>query len=175
MTQTGGKHLGSLTKVQGKSPSDPWAVVYKPDGNFYVCIAFFNHTKTLICRRPGLMIEAPYLQTNKPAKIKTKFCFKACFTGNNTRPSSSHYIQKRSKLSPQAPYLGNPIMSATKTIRSKLCVRAKSQGMLLFSTGKGFNVEYRCNSKAGWVKLQKQPCQREKQVAPAAPKLAVPG
>lgn len=34
VTQTGGKHLGALTKVQGKSPSDPWAVVYKPDGNF---------------------------------------------------------------------------------------------------------------------------------------------
>lgn len=136
VTQSRGRHLGALTKVQGKSPSDPWAVVYKPNGNFYVWMAFFNHTKTLICRRPGLMIEAPYLQTNKPVKIKTKFCFKVCFAGNNTKPKSSHYIQKTSKLSPQAPYLGNPIISATKTIRDQaLCqscpLRAKSHGVCI--------------------------------------------
>lgn len=190
VTQSRGRRLGALTKVQGKSPSDPWAVVYKPDGNFYVWMAFFNHTKTLICRRPGLMIEAPYLQTNKPVKIKTKFCFKVCFTGNNTKPNSSHYTQKTSKLSPQAPYLGNPIISATKTIRTKLFVRAVllelshmvsasgcfvGGGIPLFCTGKGFYVECRCSSKAGWIKLQKQPCQRAKQVASAASKLTVPG
>lgn len=135
--------------MQGKSPSDPWAVVYKPDGNFYVCMAFFNHTETLICRRPALMIEALCLQTNKPVKIKTTFCFKVCFAGNNTKPNSSHYIQKRSKLSPRAPYLGNPIISATKTIRDQaLCqscpLRAESQGVCtrVFCRWENTNVLY---------------------------------
>lgn len=109
------------------------AVVYKPDGNFCVRMAF-NHAKTHICRRPGLLIETQYLQTNKLLKKETKFHFKACFTGSNTKTKSSHYIQKTSKLSPHSPYLENPIISGTKTNRDHqaLCqsclLSAKSQG-----------------------------------------------
>lgn len=47
------------------------AVVYEPDGNFCVWMAF-SHTKTLICSRPGQLIETLYLQTNKLVKTKKK-------------------------------------------------------------------------------------------------------
>lgn len=52
-------------------PLIPRAVVYKPDGNLCVRMAF-NRTKTHVCRRPGLLIETLYLQTSKLVRKKNQ-------------------------------------------------------------------------------------------------------
>lgn len=90
-------------KLQGKPHSDPVAVVYEPDGNFYVWMAF-SHAKTHICSRPGQLIKSLCLQTNKLVE-KKRLNFKVHFTGNRITTKSSHSIQKPSKLSPHPTYL----------------------------------------------------------------------
>lgn len=125
------------------------AVVYKADGNFCVWMAF-NHTKTHICRRPHLLIETLYLQTNKLLKKKTS-ALKCVSLETILKPSPAIIFKKQVKSLPTPHILKIPLSQEQRLTGTKLFVRAVllalshtvsasgcfvGRGIPLFCTGK---------------------------------------